>query len=91
MAANDNWLGCVDGTVRGSSAAKKMAKIQRVKLAVDQILKAGDVFKQAAILCAVIDHCDLAAACEVAGIDLSKDIATAKYVCEQSAQMLGRA
>jgi hypothetical protein len=91
MAANDDWLRRVDGTPRRSSAAKKMAKMRRVKPAVDRILKAGDVSKQAAVLRAVIDHRDLAAAREVAGIDLSKDIATAKYVCEQSARMLGRA
>ncbi len=91
MVANDDWLRRVNGTARRSSAANKMAKMWRVKPAVDRILKAGNVSKQAAVLCAVIDHRDLAAACEVAGIYLSKDIATAKYVCEQSARMLGQA
>jgi hypothetical protein len=91
MAANDDWLRCVDGTAQRSFAAKIMAKMRRMKPALDQILKAGNVFKQAAMLCAVIDHHDLAAACEVAGINSPKDIATAKFVCEQSARMLGRA
>jgi hypothetical protein len=90
MAANDDWLCCVNGTALWSSAAKKMAKMRRVKPAVDRILSAGNVFKQAAVLCAVIDHHDLAAAREVASINSSKDIATAKYVCEQSAWMLGQ-
>ncbi len=65
--------------------------MRKVKPAVDRILKAGSVEDQAAVLRAVIDHRDLAAARELAGIDSSKDITTAKYVCEQSARMLGRA
>ncbi len=91
MAANDDWLRRVDGTERRSSDAKKMAKMWKVKPAADRILKAGSVEDQAAVLCAVIDHRDLAAACELAGIDSSMDITTAKYVCKQSARMLGRA
>jgi hypothetical protein len=59
--------------------------------AVDQIHNAGDVEQQAAVLCAVIDHRDLAAAHELARIDSTKEMATAKYVCEQSARMLGHA
>jgi hypothetical protein len=89
MAANDGWLRLVDGTERRSSAAKKMEKMRKVKPAIDQILKAGSVKDQAAVLHAVINHHDLAAARELAGINLSKDITTAKYVCEQSTRMLG--
>jgi len=37
MAAADDWLRCVDGTVRWSNAANKMAKMQRIKPVVDQI------------------------------------------------------
>jgi hypothetical protein len=66
-----------------------MAMMQRIKPAVNQICNAGDVKQQAAVLCAVIDHCDLAAACKLAGINSTKEMAATKYVCEQSARMLG--
>jgi hypothetical protein len=68
-----------------------MAKMQRVKPAVDRICNAGNVKQQAAVLCAVIDHRDLAAARELAGINSMKEMAAAKYVCDESARMLGRA
>ncbi len=89
MPTGDDWLCHVDGTARRSSAAKKMAKMRRVKL--NQICNAGNVKQQAAVLHAVIDHRDLAAAHELAGIDSTKEMAATKYVCEQSARMLGRA
>ncbi len=68
-----------------------MAKMRRVKPAVNQISNTSNVKQQAAVLCAVIDHCDLAAARELARIDSMKEMAATKYVCEQSARMLGRA
>jgi hypothetical protein len=91
MAVADDWLCRVDGTARKTSAARKMAKMRRVKPAVDKIRNAGNVEQQAAVLRAVIDHCDLTAARELTGIDSTKEIAAAKYVCEQSTRMLGRA
>ncbi len=89
MPARDDWLRRVNRTAQRSSAAKKMAKMQRVKPAIDQICNAGNLKQQAAVLYAVIDHRDLAAACELAGIDSMKEMAAAKYVCQQSARMLG--
>jgi hypothetical protein len=91
MPAGDDWLRRVDGTARRSSAAKKMAKMRRLKLAVDRVCNAGNIEQQAAVLRAIIDHRDLASAHELAGIDSTKEMAAAKYVCEQSARMLGRA
>ncbi len=63
--------------------------MQCIKPTVNQICNAGNVKLQAAVLCAVIDHRDLAAAHELAGIDSTKEMAATKYVCEQSARMLG--
>ncbi len=91
MAVADDWLCRVDGTAQKTSAARKMAKMRCVKPAVNKIRNAGNVEQQAAVLRAVIDHRDLTAARELAGIDSTKEIAAAKYVCEQSTRMLGRA
>jgi hypothetical protein len=77
------------GQCNGVLLPKKMTKMQSVKPAVDQICNVGSVERQASALCAVIDHCDLAAARELAGINSTKEMAAAKYLCEQSAQMLG--
>ena len=68
-----------------------MAKMRLIKPAVNRIHNAGNVEQQAAVLRAVIDHRYFTAARELAGIDSTKEIAAAKYVCEQSARMLGRA
>jgi hypothetical protein len=43
---------------------------------------------QAAVLRAVIDHPSLASAREIAGIDSSKQQATANFLCQQSARLL---
>ncbi len=61
----------------------------RVKLAVNKILNACNVEQQAAVLRVVIDHHDLAAARELAGIKSSKEQATMEYLFDQSAWMLG--
>ncbi len=86
----DRWLFTIKGTVH-TPAACKIAKLQSVKPAVEKILNAGNVKQQAAVLRAVENHPALAAACKIAEIDSSKEQAAAKYVCEQSAWMLGRA
>ncbi len=70
MVAEGDWLHRADGTARRTSNAKKM---RRVKPAVDQIKNSGSVEEQAAALRAVIDHHDLAAARQHAGIDSSND------------------
>ncbi len=76
------WLLTKNGTVC-TPVARKMAQLWRVKPAVDKILNAGNVEQQAAVLCAVTNHPVLTAALKLAGIDLSKEHATAKYVCDQ--------
>jgi hypothetical protein len=71
-----------------------MAKMRRVKPAVDQITTAVSVEDQAALLRAVAGHRNLAAACQFAGINSSlndTNADTANYLCGQSARMLGRA
>ncbi len=82
------WLLTKNGTVR-MPAARKIAKLWGVKLAIDKIVNAGNVEQQAAVLPAVANHPALTAACELARINSLKEQATAKYVCEQSRQMLG--
>ena len=92
--AKGDWLCRADGKARRSSNAIKMAKMRRVKPAVDQITKAVSVEDQAALLRAVAGHRNLAAACRVAGINSSlndTDADTVNYLCGQSARMLGRA
>ena len=91
MAAVDDWLRCVDETVRRSNAANKMVKMRRIKPVVDQICNAISVEEWASVLRAVIDHRDLAAAREFIGINSTKEMSTTKYLCEQSARMLERA
>ena len=68
-----------------------MAKMRRIKPIVDQIKNTGSVEDQGATLRAVNDHRDLAAACQVSSIDVSKDAVTTAYVCQQLARMIGRA
>ena len=59
---------------------KKMVTIRRVKPVVNQICNTGSVKQQqqATVLRAIIDHHDLAAACELAGIDSTKKRTKAK-------------
>ena len=90
MAAADDWLCRVDGTVQRSNAANKMAKMRRIKPVVDRICNAISVEERASVLRAAIDHRDLVAAREFIGIDSTKEMSTAKYLCEQSARMLER-
>ena len=90
MAAADDWLHRVDGTVQRSNAANKMAKMRRIKPVVDRICNAISVEERASVLRAAIDHRDLVAAREFIGIDSTKEMSTAKYLCEQSARMLER-
>jgi hypothetical protein len=68
-----------------------MAKMRRIKPAVDQIKKAGSIEEQAAALRAVIDHPKLVDARRLAGIESSADNSAAMYLCGQSARMIGRA
>ena len=67
---------------------KKIAKMRCVKPAIDRIPNASSVEEMASILCAVLDHRDLAAALEFIGIDSTKEMSAVKYLCEQSARML---
>ena len=68
-----------------------MAKQRCVKPAVDNILNAGNVQSQAALLCALADHPALAPAVKMAGIATSRAMAAAEFVCAQSARMMDRA
>jgi hypothetical protein len=68
-----------------------MAKLWHVKPAVDKILNTDNVEQQAVVLHTVANHSAPAAACELARINLRKEQATTKYVCEQSVQMLEHA
>ena len=86
----DPWAVTNNGTVR-TPAARKMAKLRRVKPAVDKIIKAGSVESQAAVLRAVADHPALAAASKLAGIETSKQLAATKFIWEQSLRMMERA
>ncbi len=54
----------------------------------EKILRIGNPTMQAAVLRAVIDHPSLAHACEIAGIDSSKQQATANFLCQQTARLL---
>ncbi len=84
------WLVCANSTVHTHAAAKTF-KLRCVKPAVERILNADDVQQQAAVLRAVADHPALMVVQELAGIDYSKEIAAAKFVCKQSSGMMGRA
>jgi hypothetical protein len=90
MATAAPWLLTKNGKVRTHSASK-MAKLWRVKPVVDYIFNVGNVKQQASVLRAFADHPLLAAARELANIISSKEQSAAKYLCEQSARMLGRA
>ncbi len=61
-----------------------IAMMHHIKPAIDRIKNTWIIKDQAAV-----DHRDLAAACQVAGIDSSKVAVTAKCVYEQLAWMLG--
>jgi hypothetical protein len=67
-----------------------MAKLLKVKPAVDKILNAGGVESQAAVLRAVTDHPALTAARLLGGIESSKSNNGAKFLCKQSSRMLSR-
>jgi hypothetical protein len=54
----------------------------------DNILRAGRLQAQAAVLCAVADHPYLAPARKLASIDSSKMQAAYKFVCEQSSCLM---
>jgi hypothetical protein len=86
----DPWAVSSSGKVL-TPAAKKMAKQRRVKPSVDQIINAGNVQSQAAILRALADHPALAPAVEMAGIATSRAIAAAEFVCTQLLRMMERA
>ncbi len=84
------WLLTKNSTVH-TPAARNKAKLWCVEPAVNNILSAGNVEQLAATLRDVVNHSALTAACKLAGKDSLKEQATAKYVCEQSAWMLGHA
>ena len=86
----DPWAVSSTGKVR-TPTARKMAKHRRVKPAVDNILNAGNVQSQAALLRALADHPALAPAIKMAGIATSRQMAAAEFVCGQSARMMDRA
>jgi hypothetical protein len=86
-AAADPWSIDTDGKVR-TPAVQKMMKHQRVKPVVDNILCAGSVQAQAAVLHAVTDHPSLAPAQELASINSSKMQAAYKFVCKQSSCLM---
>ena len=54
----------------------------------ENILHAGIIDAQAAVLHAVLDHPSLALAGELAMINSSKDQASCKFVCGQTARMM---
>jgi hypothetical protein len=86
-AAADPWSVNTNGNVH-TPAARKMMKHQCVKPVMDNILYAGSVQVQAAVLCAVTDHPFLAPAHELASIDSSKMQAAYKFVCKQSSCLM---
>jgi hypothetical protein len=86
-AAADPWSVDIDGNLH-TPAAQKMMKHQHVKPVVENILRAGSVQAQAAVLHAVMDHPSLAPARELASINLSKTQAAYKLVCEQSSHLM---
>jgi hypothetical protein len=59
-----------------------------VKPLVDNILRAGSVQAQAAVLSAVTDHPSLAPARKLASIESSKMQAAYKFVCKQSSCLM---
>jgi hypothetical protein len=77
-AAADPWSDKTDGTVR-TPADYKMAKYQHVEPAVEDILHAGKVEGQAAVLHAVANHPSLAPACKLAKINSSKEQAAYNF------------
>jgi hypothetical protein len=86
-AAADPWSVDIDGNLR-TPAAQKMMKHQHVKPVVENILHAGSVQAQAAVLHAVTDHPSLAPARELASINSSKMQAAYKLVCKQSSHLM---
>ncbi len=90
MAMVAPWLVQANGKVC-TQAAAKLSKLRHVKSSINSILNAGDVQQQAAVLCAVADHPVVTVAQVLARIDSSKEIPTAKFVCQQSSRMMGRA
>jgi hypothetical protein len=86
-AAADPWSVNTNGNTR-TPAVQKVMKNWRVKPVVDNILRAGSVQAQAAVLHAVADHPSLAPARELASINLSKMQAAYKFVCKQSSCLM---
>ncbi len=86
-AAADPWS--VDTNLKvHMPAAQKMMKHRCVKPVVDNILRAGSMQAQAAVLRAVAGHPSLAHARELASIESSKMQAACKFVCEQSSRLM---
>jgi hypothetical protein len=83
----NTWSVNTDGNMR-MPAVQKMMKHQRVKPLVDNILHAGSVQAQAAVLRAVMDHPSLAPVRKLASIELSKMQVAYKFVCEQSSCLM---
>jgi hypothetical protein len=65
-----------------------VAKFRAVRPAVEKILHVGNPSMHAAVLRVIINQPSLASACKIAGIDSSKQQATASFLCQQSAQLL---
>ncbi len=87
VTAADPWSVDTNGNVR-TPAVQKMMKHRRVKPVVDNILRAGSVQVQGAVLHAVADHPSLAPAHELASIEPSKMQAAYKFVCKQSSRLM---
>ncbi len=85
--AADPWFVDTKGNVR-MPAVQKMMKRQSGKPVVENILCAGSMQAQAAVLHAVVDHPSLAPARKLARIDLSKMQAAYKFVCKQSSCLM---
>ena len=88
-AAADPWSVNADSVV-GTASVHRTAKSRYAKPAVHNIIRAGSIKAQAAVLHAVADHSSLATACELARISSSKDQAAQRFVCKQSARLMKR-
>jgi len=86
-ATSCTWLNNKKGDKRMYQALA-VAKHRAVRPAVDKILRVGNPSMQAAVLRAIIDHPSLATPRKIAGIDSSKQQATANFLCQQSACLL---
>jgi hypothetical protein len=86
-ATISTWLNNNKGNKRTYQACT-FAKFCTVRPTVEKILHVGNSSMQAAVLHAIIDHPSLASARKIAGIDSSKQQATANFLCQQSARLL---